>query len=114
MSYRGITRRNYFNGERGCVERRRNRRVGADVALYHAGQAGYPLDYSRPWVTVCFTHGVSATHPSLREAREMLALSDYWCQECRKVLQARLAEKLAKRGPEKPPENMPGNMTSRG
>ena len=98
MRYPGITRREYFNGEKGCVERRTNR-LGADVALYHAGQAGFErVDYLRPWVTICFTHGRSETHPSLREARQMLAHSDYWCEECAQVLRKRWVEKkLAER-----------------
>ena len=77
-----ITRTYNLNGYAGLVERRRNRRTGTLVGLYHAHQAGIDADPETPWVTVCEDHGSTISHQTLALARSGMVAPDDWCDEC--------------------------------
>lgn len=71
-----------FDGLLGCVVRRRSRRTGHLVGLYHAEQAGMD-PASGAWATVCEDHGSICNHTTLALARSHLGDPTGWCEACR-------------------------------
>jgi len=71
-----------LNGYAGLVERRRNRRTGTLVGLYHAHQAGIDADPETPWSTVCEDHSSMIGHRTLALARSGMVAPDDWCAAC--------------------------------
>lgn len=74
-----------FDGLGGCVVRRKARKTGTLVGVYHGVQSGMECDRETPWVTVCEEHGNLVGHRSLRDAMGWAADPEMFCEDCRPV-----------------------------
>lgn len=73
------------DGYLGLVLRRKCRKTGILVGVYHGVQSGIEVDPEFPWTTVCEKHFNLVSHSSLANAKASIAHPD-WCSNCSRLM----------------------------